>query len=61
VGRQNHAERTVAAMATSFGTMDWISGGVIAALVALNVCVGTITEWQAEKVHLIFSQLPTVN
>jgi magnesium-transporting ATPase (P-type) len=40
----------VAAMAVSFGTMDWISGGVIAALVILNVSVGGYTEWQAEKV-----------
>jgi magnesium-transporting ATPase (P-type) len=42
----------VAAMAVSFGTMDWISGGVIAALVILNVSVGGYTEWQAEKVSL---------
>lgn len=41
----------VAAMATSLGTMDWISGGVIAALVILNVSVGAYTEWQAEKVR----------
>ena len=41
---------TVAAMAVSLGTMDYISGGVIAALVLLNVTVGTYTEWQAEKV-----------
>lgn len=41
----------VAAMATSLGTMDWISGGVIAALVILNVSVGAFTEWQAEKVR----------
>nr|ODN85706.1 potassium/sodium efflux P-type ATPase, fungal-type [Cryptococcus depauperatus CBS 7841] len=39
----------VAAMAVSFGTTDWISGGVIAALVILNVSVGAFTEWQAEK------------
>lgn len=43
---------SVAAMAVSFGTMDWISGGVIAALVILNVSVGGYTEWQAEKVSL---------
>lgn len=36
-------------MATSFGTLDWISGGVIAALVVLNVVVGTYSEWEAEK------------
>jgi hypothetical protein len=39
-------------MAVSFGTMDFISGGVIAALVILNVSVGGYTEWQAEKVSL---------
>ncbi|WVQ82803.1 potassium/sodium efflux P-type ATPase, fungal-type [Cryptococcus sp. DSM 104549] len=39
----------IAAMAVSFGTTDWISGGVIAALVILNVSVGAYTEWQAEK------------
>lgn len=39
-------------MAVSFGTMDWISGGVIAALVLLNVVVGAYTEWQAEKVSV---------
>ena len=37
-------------MAVSLGTFDYISGGVIAALVILNVSVGTYTEWQAEKV-----------
>lgn len=45
----------VAAMATSLGTMDWISGGVIAALVILNVSVGAYTEWQAEKVRVLRS------
>lgn len=40
----------IAAMAVSFGTMDWVSGGVIAALVVLNVGVGTINEYKAEKV-----------
>lgn len=33
-----------------FGTQDYISGGVIAALVFLNVGVSTINEYQAEKV-----------
>lgn len=42
----------VAAMAVSFGTMDWISGDVIAGLVLLNVSVGACTEWQAEQVSL---------
>ena len=40
-------------MAVSFGTSDWISGGVILALVVLNVAVGTVNEWQAEKVSSI--------
>ena len=39
----------IAAMAVSFGTQDFISGGVIAALVVINVGVGTINEYQAEK------------
>jgi len=52
----------IAAMAVSFGTMDWsvrfavssahacrISGGVIFALVALNVGTGTISQYKAEK------------
>ena len=40
----------ISAMAVSFGTMDWVSGGVIAALVILNVGVGTVNEYKAEKV-----------
>lgn len=39
----------IAAMAVSFGTQDWISGGVIAALVIVNVAVGTVNEYKAEK------------
>jgi len=39
----------IAAMAVSFGTSDFISGGVIAALVVINVGVGTINEYKAEK------------
>ncbi|TXT13135.1 hypothetical protein VHUM_01536 [Vanrija humicola] len=39
----------IACMAVSFGTLDWISGGVIAALIILNITVGTLTEWEAEK------------
>lgn len=45
----------IAAMAVSFGTMDWVSGGVIAALVVLNVGVGTVNEYKAEKVNRIRS------
>ncbi|KAJ9104970.1 hypothetical protein QFC19_003767 [Naganishia cerealis] len=39
----------IAAMAVSFGTQDFISGGVIAALIVINVGVGTVNEYQAEK------------
>lgn len=39
----------IAAMAVSFGTQDFIAGGVIAALVVVNVGVGTVNEYQAEK------------
>jgi len=39
----------IAAMAVSFGTQDWISGGVIFALVVINVGVSTANEWSAEK------------
>jgi len=37
-------------MAVSFGVLDYISGGVIAALILLNVSVGAWTEWEAEKI-----------
>ncbi|TRM64769.1 potassium/sodium eff [Schizophyllum amplum] len=39
----------IAAMAVSFGTGDWIAGGVIAALVMMNVLVGFTQEWKAVK------------
>lgn len=37
-------------MAVSFGVLDYIAGGVIAALILLNISVGTWTEWEAEKI-----------
>lgn len=37
-------------MAVSFGVLDFIAGGVIAALIILNISVGTWTEWEAEKI-----------
>lgn len=40
----------VGAMAVSFGVLDYIAGGVIAALILLNISVGTWTEWEAEKI-----------
>jgi Na+-exporting ATPase len=49
----------IAAMAVSFGTMDWVSGGVIAALVILNVGVGTINEYKAEKVKISLQASPS--
>jgi magnesium-transporting ATPase (P-type) len=52
---------SVAAMAVSFGTMDWISGGVIAALVFLNVGVGSYTEWQAEKASDLSTSFQVLN
>ncbi|TXT04305.1 hypothetical protein VHUM_04192 [Vanrija humicola] len=53
IGRQVANAMTailIGAMAVSFGVMDWISGGVIAALILLNISVGTWTEWEAEKI-----------
>jgi Na+-exporting ATPase len=53
----------IAAMAVSFGTQDFISGGVIAALVVINVGVGTINEYQAEKTVAALEAIgaPTAN
>ncbi|KAG7088990.1 hypothetical protein E1B28_012936 [Marasmius oreades] len=39
----------VAAMALSYGVQDWIEGGVITAVIVLNVAVGFIQEYRAEK------------
>jgi P-type Na+/K+ transporter len=36
-------------MAVSFGIKSWIEGGVIAAVVLLNVVVGFFQEYSAEK------------
>lgn len=36
-------------MAVSFGIQSWIEGGVIAAVIALNITVGFLQEFQAEK------------
>lgn len=36
-------------MAVSFGIKSWIEGGVIAAVVCLNVVVGFFQEYSAEK------------
>ncbi|EEB08992.1 P-type ATPase [Schizosaccharomyces japonicus yFS275] len=39
----------ILAAALSFGTTDWIEGGVISAVIFLNVFVGFIQEYKAEK------------
>lgn len=36
-------------MAVSFAIQSWIEGGVIAAVIALNIVVGFFQEYQAEK------------
>lgn len=36
-------------MAVSFGIKAWIEGGVLAAVVILNITVGFVQEFQAEK------------
>ncbi|KAJ9124555.1 hypothetical protein QFC24_003347 [Naganishia onofrii] len=53
----------IAAMAVSFGTQDFISGGVIAALIVINVGVGTINEYNAEKTVAALEAIgaPTAN
>lgn len=37
------------AMAVSFGIRSWIEGGVVAAVILLNVVVGFFQEYSAEK------------
>ena len=39
----------IIAMIVSFAVQDWISGGVIAAVIIINVVVGTYQEYQAAK------------
>jgi P-type Na+/K+ transporter len=36
-------------MAVSFGIRSWIEGGVITAVIILNIVVGFMQEFQAEK------------
>lgn len=36
-------------MAVSFGIRSWIEGGVVAAVITLNITVGFLQEFQAEK------------
>ncbi|KAI1371803.1 potassium/sodium eff [Hypoxylon crocopeplum] len=39
----------ILAMAVSFGIRSWIEGGVVCAIIVLNVIVGFLQEFQAEK------------
>lgn len=39
----------IISMAISFGIKDWIAGGVIAGVIGVNVTVGFIQEYKAEK------------
>lgn len=39
----------ILAMAVSFGIRSWIEGGVVAAVIALNIVVGFFQEWSAGK------------
>lgn len=39
----------VLAMAVSFGIKSWIEGGVVTAVILLNIKVGFLQEWSAEK------------
>ncbi|KAF2827393.1 potassium/sodium eff [Ophiobolus disseminans] len=39
----------IMAMAVSFGIRSWIEGGVVTAVIILNIVVGFFQEWSAEK------------
>ena len=39
----------ILAMAVSFGIKSWIEGGVVCAIIVLNIVVGFLQEFQAEK------------
>jgi P-type Na+/K+ transporter len=39
----------ILAMAVSFGIKSWIEGGVVTAIIILNIVVGFLQEYQAEK------------
>ncbi|KAI9371006.1 hypothetical protein BJX61DRAFT_52910 [Aspergillus egyptiacus] len=55
----------ILAMAVSFGIESWIEGGVIAAVIALNIVVGFFQEYAAEKtmesLHSLSSPTGTVS
>lgn len=53
------------AMAVSFGIQSWIEGGVICAVIVLNIVVGFFQEYAAEKtmesLHSLSSPTGTVS
>ena len=53
------------AMAVSFGIQSWIEGGVICAVILLNIVVGFFQEYAAEKtmesLHSLSSPTGTVS
>ena len=55
----------ILAMAVSFGIQSWIEGGVIAAVIVLNIVVGFFQEYAAEKtmesLHSLSSPTGTVS
>ncbi|KAL4902242.1 hypothetical protein BDW74DRAFT_158847 [Aspergillus multicolor] len=55
----------ILAMAVSFGIQSWIEGGVITAVIALNIVVGFFQEYAAEKtmesLHSLSSPTGTVS
>lgn len=52
-------------MAVSFGIQSWIEGGVICAVIALNIVVGFFQDYAAEKtmesLHSLSSPTGTVS
>lgn len=45
----NTLQVLIIAMAVSFGIKSWIEGGVIAAVIGLNIVVGVYQDYAAEK------------
>ncbi|KAK9256362.1 hypothetical protein V1507DRAFT_273335 [Lipomyces tetrasporus] len=39
----------ILAMSLSYGTQDWIEGGVITAVILLNIVIGFVQDYKAEK------------
>jgi P-type Na+/K+ transporter len=45
----NISQILIAAMAVSFAIESWIEGGVVTAIILLNVIIGFVQEFNAEK------------